>query len=127
VHAGDGFTPAQRRDIDRAIRDAETASRFEFSVYVGASDGEVRPFAERLHAALVAPERSVMVVVDPAARIVEVVTGAGVRRRLPDSSVRLVTLAMQSSFALGDLAGGICRGLRQLADRAHGPQILHAE
>ena len=34
--AGDGFSPAQRQRIDRAIREAETVCRYEFSVYVGA-------------------------------------------------------------------------------------------
>ena len=58
---GDGFTSAQRRDIDKAIRDAETLCRLEFSVYVGRSEGESHPFARRLHAALVAPDRSVLV------------------------------------------------------------------
>ena len=64
---GDAFSPAQRHEIDKAIRDAETLCRYEFSVYVGRSEGESRPFAERLHAALVAPDRSVLVLVDPAA------------------------------------------------------------
>ena len=50
--SGEFFSSAQRAEIDRAIRAAETASRFEFSVYVGHCDGESRPFAERLHAAL---------------------------------------------------------------------------
>ena len=38
--AGDAFTAAQRHEIDKAIRDAETLCRFEFSVYVGRADGE---------------------------------------------------------------------------------------
>ena len=49
VAAGDAFTSSQRYEIDRAIRDAETVCRYEFSVYVGASEGETRPFAQRLH------------------------------------------------------------------------------
>ena len=35
------FSSAQEAEIDRAIRGAETACRFEFSVYVGAVDGRV--------------------------------------------------------------------------------------
>ena len=84
---GDAFSPAQRHEIDKAIRDAETLSRIEFSVYVGHSDGETRQFAERLHAALVAPNRSVLVMVDPAARRLEVVTGSEARRWLEDAEV----------------------------------------
>jgi uncharacterized membrane protein YgcG len=120
-----GFAAAQLAEIDRAIRGAETASRFEFSVYVGAADGESRPFARRLHAALSSPERSVLVMVDPSARLVEVVTGAEVHRSLTDEAVRLAIAGMQSSFAAGDLVGGIKHGVRQLGDAARRPATLH--
>jgi len=127
VPSGDAFTSAQRYEIDKAIRDAETLSRFEFSVFVGASEGETRPFAERLHAALVAPTRSVLVLVDPAARVVEVVTGAEARRSLDDAEVRLAALTMQTAFAAGDLVGGIKNGVLQLAEHARRPRLLHTE
>jgi uncharacterized membrane protein YgcG len=125
--AGDPFTASERYEIDKAIRDAETICRFEFSVFVGASEGEARPFAERLHAVLAAPARSVLVMVDPAARIVEVVTGAEARRVLDDSEVRLAVLSMQSAFAAGDLVGGIIQGLSMLAEHARRPRMLHAD
>lgn len=125
--AGEAFTAAERHEIDKAIRDAETMCRYEFSVYVGAADQESRPFAERLHAALVAPARSVLVLVDPAARIVEIVTGAEARRVLDDAEVKLATLSMQTAFAAGDLVGGIKAGVLQLADHARRPAMLHAE
>jgi hypothetical protein len=35
VAAGDAFSAAERHEIDKAIRDAETMCRYEFSVYVG--------------------------------------------------------------------------------------------
>jgi hypothetical protein len=126
VASGDGFSSDQRYEIDRSIRAAETACRYEFSVYVGAADGEAGPFAQRLHAALVAPARSVLIMVDPAARLLEVVTGSVVRRDLPDDAVKLAAVAMQSAFAEGDLVGGIKRGLAQLADAARKPATLHA-
>lgn len=122
---GEGFSAAQRHEIDKAIRDAETMCRLEFSVFVGASEGETRPFAERLHAALVAPSRSVLVMVDPAARIVEVVTGSQARRSLGDEEVKLAVLGMQSAFSAGDLVGGIKRGVLQLAEHARHPRLLH--
>jgi uncharacterized membrane protein YgcG len=125
VAAGEAFTASQRHQIDKAIRDAEQMSRYEFSVYVGASDGETRPFAQRLHAALAAPDRSVLVLVDPAARIVEVVTGSVARRDLDDAEVKLATLAMQSAFAAGDLVGGIVAGVHQLAEHARRPTLQH--
>ena len=126
VASGEGFSSDQRYEIDRAIRAAETVSRYEFSVYVGAADGEAGPFAQRLHAALVAPARSVLIMVDPAARLLEIVTGSVVRRDLSDEQVRLAAVAMQSAFAEGDLVGGIKRGLAQLAEAARKPATLHA-
>jgi hypothetical protein len=126
VASGEGFSADQRYEIDRAIRAAETVSRYEFSVYVGAADGEAGPFAQRLHAALVAPARSVLIMVDPAARQLQVVTGSVVRRDLPDDAVRLAAVAMESAFAHGDLVGGIRRGLAQLAEAARQPATLHA-
>ena len=123
VAAGEAFSASQKHEIDKAIRDAETISRYEFSVYVGASDGETRPYAERLHAALVAPDRSVLVLVDPAARIVDVVTGTIARRDLDDAEVQLAVLAMRSAFAAGDLVGGIVTGVQQLASHARRPSL----
>ena len=122
---GDGFSSAQQAEIDRAIRAAETSCRFEFSVYVGAVDGSTRPFARRLHATLSSPDRSVLILVDPAARAIEVVTGSVVRRSLTDDAVRLAVAGMQSAFAGGDLVGGIKHGVNQLADSARQPQTLH--
>jgi hypothetical protein len=126
VASGEGFSADQRYEIDRAIRAAETISRYEFSVYVGAADGEAGPFAQRLHAALVAPARSVLIMVDPAGRQLQIVTGAVVRRDLPDDAVRLAAVAMESAFGHGDLVGGIKRGLAQLAEAARQPATLHA-
>jgi uncharacterized membrane protein YgcG len=126
VPTGDGFSSSQRQQIDRAIRDAETTCRFEFSVFVGATEGSSREYAERLHSALVAPEHSVLVLVDPSARAIEVVTGAVVRRSLDDTAVRLAVISMQSQFALDDLAGGIVRGINNLASSARKPPTLHA-
>jgi uncharacterized membrane protein YgcG len=125
VATGDAFSPGQRAEIDKAIRQAETLSRLEFSVYVGRSEGETRPFAERLHATLSTPERSVLVLVDPAARLLEVVTGAEARRVLDDAEVHLAVLSMQTAFAAGDLVGGITRGVHQLAEHARRPQLRH--
>jgi uncharacterized membrane protein YgcG len=127
VPAGDAFTAGERHEIDKAIRDAETMCRYEFSVFVGSSEGETRPFAERLHSALVAPDRSVLVMVDPSARILEIVTGTEVRRDLDDGEVQLAALSMQSAFAAGDLVGGIKQGVVMLAEHARRPRLLHAE
>jgi hypothetical protein len=126
VASGDGFSSDQRYEIDRAIRAAETVCRYEFSVFVGASEAEAGPFSQKLHASLIAPDRSILIMVDPAARLLEIVTGSVVRRVLPDDAVRLAAVAMESAFAEGDLVGGIKRGVTQLADAARQPETLHA-
>lgn len=122
---GEAFTASERHQIDKAIRDAETVSRFEFSVFVGASEGETGPFARRLHAALTAPDRSVLLMVDPSARILEIVTGKDVRRHLTDSEVALAAMAMESDFAVGNLTAGIVHGLNLLSEHARRHEMLH--
>ncbi len=115
--AGD-FSDSDKYAIDKAIRAAEQSSRFEFSVFVGQAHGDPREFAQRLHASSVAPARSVLVMVDPGARVIEVVTGDIVRRTLSDAQVELAIVQMQSAFAEGDLVGGLTRGIAQLAEHA---------
>lgn len=121
------FNGHERYRVDEAIRSAELLSRYEFSVFVGRVVGEPRAFAERLHRALVAPDRSVLVMLDPAARLLEIVTGADVRRHLTDREVELAALQMQNLFALGDLVGGLRRGIGMLAEHAVRPDTLHAD
>lgn len=117
--AGERFSDAERRDIDETIRQAEQLSRCEFSVFVGAAEGESRAFATSLHNTLSAPARSVLIMVDPTARVVEVVTGAQVRSVLTDHEVELVAQQMGDDFAQDDLVGGLRRGIQLLAEHAH--------
>jgi uncharacterized membrane protein YgcG len=121
------FTAAQRVSLDQAIRAAERVSRFEFSVFVGAAEGDPREYAERLHAALSTPSRSVLVMVDPTARVIEVVTGREVRRVLSDQEVAFAVLEMRTEFAAGDLLKGLRRGISMLAMSARAPRTLHAQ
>ena len=126
VAAGE-FSSSERYEIDRAIRAAETASRCEFSVFVGDAGVDPDAYARRLHARLVAPTRSVLILVDPGSRALSVVTGATVRRNLTDGEVQLAVLQMESAFAEGDVVGGLKRGIAMLAEHARAPQTLHAE
>jgi hypothetical protein len=127
VPAGELLTPGDRATIDRAVRNAEGSCGFGFSVYVGSSDGDPRAHAERLHAQLPHPARAVLVMVDPVARLLEIVTGVEVRRQLEDAEAGLAALSMQTAFAAGDFAGGIASGLQQLADHARRPPMLHTD
>ena len=119
------FNSNERFQIDEAIRRAEQVSRYEFSVFVGRADGDPRAFATQLHNSLVAPARSILIMLDPAARALEIVTGGYVRRTLSDQEVELTALQMQTIFAEGDLVGGLKRGIQMLADHARAPETLH--
>jgi len=127
VGAGDYFSSSERFALDEAIRKAEQLCRAEFSVFVGKATGEPREFATRLHNSLVAPSRSILIMVDPQQRALEVVTGGYVRRTLSDNEVELAVLAMQTAFAAGDLVGGLKRGILLLADHARSPETLHVD
>ena len=123
--AGD-LSARDRAELDKAIRSAEQSCRFEFSVFIGAAEGDPRAYSQRLHASLVAPTHSVLVMVDPAARVIDVVTGAEVRRHLSDREVELSILAMQTDFAADDFVGGLKRGIAMLAEHARPQNTLHA-
>ena len=82
--------------LDETIRKAERLSRVEFSVFVGHAEGDPRAYAVSLHGTLVAPARSILILVDPDARALEVVTGSHVRRTLRDPQVELAVAQMQS-------------------------------
>jgi uncharacterized membrane protein YgcG len=125
VAAGD-FSSAERYALDEAIRKAEQQSRVEFSLFVGTSQGDPRAFATQLHNSLVAPSRSILIMVDPEAHALEIVTGGYVRRTLTDKEVELTALQMQTSFAEGDLVGGLKRGIVMLAEHARPQNTLHA-
>jgi len=120
------LTESERTSLDEVVRKAEKLCRAEFSVYVGRSTGDPRDFATSLHNSLVAPSRSIVVMVDPGARVVEVVTGGWVRRTLVDHQVELAVQTMTRTFAEGGLLDGLRRGIWQLAEHARGPQTLHA-
>lgn len=125
--AGEAFTPDQRRGIDKAIQAAQDASGYTFSVYVGVAEGEPRAYARQLHGRLAEPASSVLVLVDPSARALEIITGGRVRRDLDDAETALVALSMQQSFAAGDLSGGIASGVYQLGEHARRPTSLHTD
>jgi hypothetical protein len=114
------FTPVQLTRLDEALTLASRDSGLRFSIYLG--DLAARPVetAQRLHAELADSDRAVLVAVSPEQRVVEVVTGAEARVRLPDRGAKLAVMSMVASFKEGDLLGGLLSGLRMLADQAGG-------
>ncbi|NPC97751.1 DUF5130 family protein [Nocardioides sp. zg-DK7169] len=125
--AGDPvFTRGELLALESTIRQAEVDSRVEFSVFVGNSQGDPREFATSLHNTLVAPARSILIMVDPQRRVLEIVTGGWVRRTLSDAEVELAALSMQRAFAADELADGLRAGIALLAEHARSPRMLHS-
>ena len=124
--AGDSFTPSQREWLKRAVRNAEAVSGLTFSLFVGVSEEDSRGYAERRHRALADADHSVLVMCDPEFHKLEIVTGLEARRVLDDLECRLAAAAMQTSFAGGDIVGGLAAGIQQLGEAARQPKTLHA-
>lgn len=113
------LSPHQRREIDVAIRAAETATRYEISIYIGPSAADLtRDFAEDLHARMAAPDRSVLIMLDPTARAIEIVTGQYVRRTLPDEAAQRAVKVLGDALAERGLVEGVVFGLGELVDAA---------
>jgi uncharacterized membrane protein YgcG len=127
AHGGNAFTPLQAQDIERAVGDAGRVSGATFSVYVGPTEGDPRAYAEQLHGRLADPDRSVLILVDPSIRQLEIVTGPIVGRTLDNRQAALAAITMQSAFAAGDLYRGLLNGLQQLAGHARGAHTLHTD
>lgn len=124
--AGDGLTPADSGQLERAVRIAEEASGLTFALYLTTSEEDARAYALRLHGALDEPDRSVLVLCDPGFRVLEIVTGRDARRALPDRVCALAAATMRSSFVGGDIAGGLANGITQLGEAARQPRTLHS-
>jgi uncharacterized membrane protein YgcG len=127
VPGGEAFTDAQRLEISRAVSEAQRDSGWQIAVEVGSCADDPRAYAERLHATLPDPTRSILVQVDPERRTLEIVTGALVRRVLSNRTAALVAVTMQSAFAGGDLTRGLVAGVRQLGQLARTPRSLHTD
>ncbi len=112
------FTTPQLLRLDEALRLAEESTGLLFSVYVGELDEPVRAHAEKLHAQLTRVDEAVLLAVSPNQRVLEIVTGARARRRIPDRAAKLAALSMAAAFGGGNLAGGVVAGLSQLAEAA---------
>lgn len=125
--AGDAFSTRQEQDIAKAIATAEAQTGLKFSVYVGSVEGELRAQAVRLQRQLPDADDAVLVVVDPRRNQLEIVTGVDAKRRVDDRAAGLAAAAMASTFALGDLAGGIVNGLGSLMEHAQKAPVLHGE
>jgi hypothetical protein len=112
------LTTRQLLRVDEALRLADRSTGLTFGVYIGELDEPLRAHAEKLHGQLADPDHAVLLAISPNQRQLEIVTGAVVRRRLPDRDCKLAAMSMAAAFGGGDLAGGIVSGLAQLAEHA---------
>ena len=112
------FTPVQLTRLDEALTLASRDSGLRFSVYLGELGATPTQTAQRLHAGVEGADEAVLVAVSPEQRVVEVVTGAEARVRLPDRGAKLAVMSMVASFKEGDLLGGVLSGVRMLGDQA---------
>lgn len=111
--------------LDEALTMSSRETGLRFTLYVGDLGPRTRITAEEMHGRSGGdPSDSVLIAVSPGQKVVEVVTGAGAARRMPDRACALAVLSMTTSFANGDLVGGIVNGLRQLSDQAGHPAAL---
>jgi hypothetical protein len=119
------FSYQELARLDEALTMSSRETGLRFTLYIGDLGRQTRNQAEELHARSGDhPSESVLLAVSPGQKVVEVVTGAGAARRLPDRACALAVLSMTGSFAAGDLVGGIVNGLRQLSDQAGHPAEL---
>jgi hypothetical protein len=117
------FTWQELARLDEALTMSARETGLRFTLYIGDLGTRTRLRAEELHASSgVDPADSVLLALSPGQRVIEVVTGAAASRRLPDRACALAVLSMTTSFAGGDLVGGLVNGLRQLSDQAGHPR-----
>jgi uncharacterized membrane protein YgcG len=55
------------------------------------------------------------------------VTGSEAKRRVDDRAAGLAAASMASTFAVGDLAGGIVNGIQSLMEHAQSAPVLHVD
>lgn len=120
------FSAAQEADLQRTVDRAREISGLGFGLRVGPLP-QGRDSAIAAHAQLPDPARAVLVAVDPAERVMEIVTGSTVAPYLDDRSCELAILAMRSGFQAGDLVRGLKDGLDLLALHARQPRVANLD
>jgi hypothetical protein len=120
------FTTMQLANLEKALQAASVNTGAHFAAFVGHLPAG-RDSAVALQRQLPTPKMAVLIAVDPEQRVVEVVTGAGMRDHLDEQACRLACLTMTSRFTLGDIAAGLRDGIVLLADHARTLRVLHTD
>jgi len=127
VPRGDGFTSGQSAQLAHLLSSADVLTGLTFRLRVGGLAEGRTSAEEALAAGGARASDTVLIAIDPGSRVLEIVTGTRAAARLSDRSCALAALAMTSSFAAGDLVGGIRNGLQVLADHAAAQPTLHLD
>ncbi|BBG04071.1 MULTISPECIES: DUF5130 family protein [Pseudonocardia] len=112
------FTPVQLSRLDDALTLTSRETGLRFALYLGDLGDDARRTAVDLHGRIDGYDDAVLVAVSPKQRLLEIVTGAEAKVRLPDRGAKLALMSMVASFKEGDLFNGLLSGLRMLADQA---------
>ncbi|MBU6245079.1 MAG: DUF5130 domain-containing protein [Actinomycetales bacterium] len=120
------LSSGQEASLQRSLSTAREISGVCFGLRIGSLPGG-RESALAAHAQLPDAARAVLVAVDPAARVIEIVTGTGVVDHLDDRSCELAILSMRSGFLAGDLVRGIKDGIDLLAQHARMPKVMNLD
>ena len=120
------FSEAQVKDLQRTVERAREISGLCFGLRVGPLP-QGRDSAVAAHALLPDAARAVLVAVDPAERLIEIVTGSAINAHLDDRSCELAILSMRSGFLAGDLVRGIKDGIDLLAQHARMPRVMNLD
>ncbi|MEU6696877.1 DUF5130 family protein [Pseudonocardia sp. NPDC046786] len=112
------FTPVQLARLDDALTLTSRETGLRFALYLGDLGEDARRTAVDLHSRIESYDDAVLVAVSPGQRLLEIVTGAEAKVRLPDRGAKLALMSMVASFKEGDLFNGLLSGLRMLADQA---------
>ena len=119
------FSYQELARLDEALTMSSRETGLRFTLYIGDLGRQTRLRAEELHSLSGGDtSEAVLIAISPGQKVVEVVTGAAAARRMPDRACALAVLSMTTTFANGDLIGGIVGGLRQLSDQAGHPSSL---
>ena len=115
------LTRRDRKRVARAVDEAESTTGLQICVYLGPGEAETRAQAEQLFVnADLSELPSVLLLVAPNRRKLEIVTAAAVRDRLTDEDCQRVVADMTEYFARDQFVEGLLVGIGEIA-RIAGP------
>jgi hypothetical protein len=120
VPAGEAVSDVHRAQLAQAVEAADRATGLRFRVVVGDLDADASMLAS-------SDPAGVLVAVDPVSRRLEIVTGSRAAEQISDRVCGLASLAMTSSFAAGDLVGGLRNGIQMLTDHGRHHRTPHLD